>query len=424
MPQAKRKPSIEKLSPKKPAKRSATISSPVKPATEPGHAKKTKTNTVNPDFLASLITSKCSELTLPNLFTVKKEDRICDVWGKLIAKLIMAAPVVDAQGDFQGFIDTSDIASYLVAKFGDPMIRSNKEIDSLTESMTQGLKVWMDKTVGDVMAFDYPTKLRCPPVCYANYSLLSAFEPLAMISGLHRVAVVESPTSNRLVTVITQSQALGHIFDNANHLGSRKTKPIEDCIDVIKSEGIFVVTKDHIALDAFQHMLKHGVSALAVVSAPNGQIKGVIALRDLQVIGNDASDLWKLYIGVESFLKFKTIARVVTVVERELSSVEPKLEAKSEIMVDSTNTDAEMKEEKMAEPEPPKDIKSKHGPKKASAIDLLPVASSLQCKQGDTFVAAIKKLAQHGVHRLFVTNDDFAPIGVVSIKEVLKEILH
>jgi len=312
------------------------------------------------------------------------------------------------------------------------MLRTNIGADRLSAAMTQELKkTWMDKTVGDVMEFPNPTKLKCTPVCYANYSLLSAFEPLAMIPGLHRVAVVESPDSNRLVTIITQSQALDYIYSNAGHLGSRKTKPIEECVDVVKPEGIFVVTKDHIALDAFQHMLKHGVSALAVVSEPKGQIKGVIALRDLQAIGHDGLDLWKLYIGVDNFLKYKTITRVVTVTEKE---VDKEMKSEESIMEVKGKMEVEMKEEKTEEHEAPKEVKAKEtespketkakpsSPKKPPVIELLP--SSLQCIKGETFVSAIKKLTAHRVHRLFVTDEGKIPFGVVSMKEVLKEIIH
>jgi len=301
------------------------------------------------------------------------------------------------------------------------MLRTNIGADRLSAAMTQELKkTWMDKTVGDVMEFPNPTKLKCTPVCYANYSLLSAFEPLAMIPGLHRVAVVESPDSNRLVTIITQSQALDYIYSNAGHLGSRKTKPIEECVDVVKPEGIFVVTKDHIALDAFQHMLKHGVSALAVVSEPKGQIKGVIALRDLQAIGHDGLDLWKLYIGVDNFLKYKTITRVVTVTEKE---VDKEMKSEDSIMEVKGGMEVE-KEEKAEEPDetPKKEGKTKPGSKKSGAIELLP--GSLQCLKGETFVSAIKKLTTHRVHRLFVTDEGKIPFGVVSMKEVLKEIIH
>ena len=400
-------------SPKK--SRTPSKTSPAKVTPKEESPKKSRLNTVSDSFLARLVTTKCSELKLPNLFTVKKEDKVSDVWGKLIEKMIMAAPVVDNHGNFQGFIDTSDIASYLVAKFGEPMLRSNLGTEVLNEAMTKELRIWMNKSVGDVMAFDYPTKLHCPPVCYANYSLMSAFEPLAMMAGLHRVAVVESPTSNRLVTVITQSQALEFVHENVNRLGSRKSKPIEECVDVLKPEGIFVVTKDHIALDAFQHMLRHGVSALAVVSEPKGQTKGVIALRDLQVIGNDGADLWKLYLGVETFLKFKTLARVVTVVEHELNKAGEKVKEE----VGDTAMASETAESKTAEPEAPTSHKAS---KKA---DILPVVTSnVLCKKGDTFASAIKKLTQFGVRRLFVTDEDSIPFGVVSIKEVLKEIMH
>jgi len=291
----------------------------------------------------------------------------------------------------------------------------------LSAAMTAELKTWMDKTVADVMEFPNPMKLRDPPVCYANYSMLSAFEPLAMVSGLHRVAVVESPESNRLVTIITQSQALEYIHTNVGHLGSRKGKAVEECVDVVKPEGIFVVTKEHIALDAFQHMLKHGVSALAVVSEPKGHIKGVIALRDLQVIGSDAMDLWKLYTGVESFMKFKTLARVITVAEKEVGKDSPPEIKGDDVMMEITEKVEAMQEEKTAEPEPPKETKTTK--KKAQSIELL-LPSSLQCVKGETFMSAIKKLTAHKVHRLFVTDEAKIPFGVVSIKEVLKELLH
>jgi CBS domain-containing protein len=42
----------------------------------------------------------------------------------------------------------------------------------------------------------------------------------------------------------------------------------------------------------------------------------------------------------------------------------------------------------------------------------------------DTLEDVINTLAEHRIHRLFIVNDDRKPIGVISLKDLLLEILN
>jgi CBS domain-containing protein len=162
-----------------------------------------------------------------------------------------------------------------------------------------------------------------------------------------------------LVHVVTQSMAVKWVNENILNLGRKEQKPVEQMEHVMKTS--FVVTEDRLAIDAFQFMIEKNVTALPVVDS-SGQIKDVISLKDIKLIRTDQLFLWRLYQGIPQFMH----------------EVRKQLRPKS-LQVLSPN---------------------------------------------DTLGKAVRQLAEHRVHRLFVVDEKQQnPMGVVSLKEVIAEIL-
>jgi CBS domain-containing protein len=128
---------------------------------------------------------------------------------------------------------------------------------------------------------------------------------------------------------------------------------------------VISVVGDELALAAFQRMVEHNVSGLAVLGA-NGKLIETISIRDLKAIQNDGRMFWRLNQTVVHFLeKIKKDAEEKTKRPRTLVTI----------------------------------------------------------KIDDTLEHIITKLVENKVHRIFVVNDDHQPIGVISLKDVLFQVV-
>jgi len=47
----------------------------------------------------------------------------------------------------------------------------------------------------------------------------------------------------------------------------------------------------------------------------------------------------------------------------------------------------------------------------------------VSAKMNDTLEQVIQKLVEHKIHRLYVIDDDHKPVGVISLKDILMEII-
>jgi len=192
-----------------------------------------------------------------------------------------------------------------------------------------------------------------------GYSLFYAIEALAREPALHRVPILDE--SQRLVGLITQSQVIQFLFKNLGMLGEKKNKPLSAMTSTYSKEVFSIGYKER-AIDAFRMMVTKGVSGLAVLD-DNGVLVNSISVRDLKTIGADARLFWRLYQTVNNFLA---------------------------------------KEKKEFTDKP------RH-----------PIFATPQ----DTLEDVIKLLATKQIHRLFVVDGNHKPIGIISLKDVLLEII-
>jgi len=215
------------------------------------------------------------------------------------------------------------------------------------------------KTVNDIMT--YPLSRRNPfhPVS-SGYSILAAVEPLARERGLHRVPVIDK--DRNLQTIITQSQLIQIFAQNLEILGDKKNKPISKTRQY--PIEVLSVTDKVIAMDAFKLMVEQNVSGLAVVN-DEGKITGALSIRDLKAMSADGRLFWRLYQPIREFLGKVNLDTPAEARPRRVVTVRPT----------------------------------------------------------DTLEAAIRQLAEKRVHRVFIVNSDMKPVGVLSLKDVLLEII-
>jgi len=217
------------------------------------------------------------------------------------------------------------------------------------------------RTVKDVMT--YPIARRNPfhPV-KKGFSLFSAFEILAKEDGVHRIPVID--TNRKLINLLTQSQCVRYLNTTLDQLGTIQNKPLKEISHLQKDVKSILQTDK--CIDGFNKMVEFNVQGLAVLDQ-SGKLIDTLSVRDLKHVSSDGRLFWRLYQPVSDFLK------KVRDAEQEATKVTYTLQF---------------------------------------------------AKEDDTLGLVIRKLVQFNLHRLFLVDADQKPIGVVSLKDVLFEILQ
>jgi len=221
-------------------------------------------------------------------------------------------------------------------------------------------ELFQKKLVRDIMV--YPISRRNPfhPV-NKGYSLFHAIEILARERGLHRVPVIDE--NRKLINIITQSQLVQFLHEHLNMIGEKKNKTIEMVPDALKS--VFHVHEDQLAIEAFKMMTEHALSGVAIVDS-DGKLVGNISLVDLKAISPDGRMFHRLYQTAKNFiLKIR------------------------------------------------KEYAEKDG-RPRSVVFVKPT---------DTLETAIRVLAEHKIHRVYVVDDEHKPIGIISLKDILLQVV-
>lgn len=295
------------------------------------------------------------------IFVANRTDNIVDVWKGLVAHNFLSCPVLQkTKHRYYGFIDMWDILKYVVDFFG-------TKDDQLLRNSDDWIKLvsahdeFMKKTVNDIMK--YPLTKRNPffPI-HSGFSLFSAIEALAREKNLHRVPIVDA--DRKLITVITQSQIVQILNKHLDSFGERKNKPVAMMDRFF--EDVYTIHEDAVAMDAFKMMVEREVSGLAVIDT-DGKLTGTISVRDLKAISVDARMFWRLYQTVKNFL----------------------------LKIRKENNET-------------------GGDRPRSVVTV---------RSSDTLETVVKRLAEHDIHRIFIVDELKKPIGVISLKDVLYEII-
>jgi len=227
--------------------------------------------------------------------------------------------------------------------------------------MAEASEEFRKKTVNDIMK--YPLSRRNPffPI-HSGFTFFSAVETLAREKGLHRVPIIDQ--ERNLITIITQSQILQILARNMDILGEKKNKPVHQTTSYF--EEVVSVNEESTAFEAFKIMVEKDISGLAVIDK-EGKLVAAISLKDLKSMSTDTRLFWRLYQTVHNFLL--------------------------KVRKESNETGGDR----------PRTV--------------------VTVKPQDTLETVIKKLQEHKIHRVFIVDEHKKPVGVISLKDLLREII-
>lgn len=206
-----------------------------------------------------------------------------------------------------------------------------------------------------------PTGLSEPVVELPSNTELYEAVQMMVRNGSHRVLVYDD--QQRPVNLITQSRVVKFISVLKDSI-PQSNRTLQELHLGFKE--VLKVDKDAIAYDAFNMMLNQKVSAVGVVDK-EGRLFGSLSVNDIKELGYDLRFFEMLTSSVESYLSTLRIC-------------------------DAQRT-------------------------------LPPIKDPLTCKATDKFADVIDALVKYRVHRIYIVDDNQKPIGVVSLSDILKEIM-
>jgi len=182
---------------------------------------------------------------------------------------------------------------------------------------------------------------------------------MARERGLHRVPVIDE--DHQLVNVISQSQLMRYLHAHLKDMGSIRDKPVSEIVH--QHNKVICINEDELAYVAFDKMIDEKVSGLAVLDQ-NGKIHDNISLRDLKAIQSDGRMFWRLNQTCKNFLQ---------------------------------------------------KIRKEHSKEHPSRIVTVTPKDKLE--------TVINLCVEHGIHRIYIVDEQKKPIGVIALKDILLEIL-
>jgi len=218
---------------------------------------------------------------------------------------------------------------------------------------------FLEKTVDEIMKSPLTRRNVFHPIS-RGYSLFSAIEAMAREEHLHRVPIIDG--DRQLKSVLSQSQVIEYIQANLESLGSIKNKPVGSMEGVLKE--VISVNETSLAIDAFKLMQQRNITGVAVLNE-NGSVIGNLSVRDLKGLRLENQLFHRLFQTVHNFMRH-------------------------------------LKEEN----------KDDNRPKTKKVVHAT-----------DTLSHVIEILVDHTIHRVYVVGAENKPIGVVTLKDVLLQIV-
>jgi len=213
--------------------------------------------------------------------------------------------------------------------------------------------------VNDIMKYPYKSSNPFHPV-KGGYSLYYAIEALAKEQHLHRLAVIND--ERNLLSLVTQSLVVEFLKKNIDLIGSKINKPVREMQHVFHM--VYKIRRDDSVISGFNLMREKSVYGIAVVDDAD-KLVGTLSVTDVKALYSDGQMFWRLFQTVGHFLdKLK------------------------------------------------KDYNEKHNRTRIQT-----------CKKDTTLKDVIFKLVDNKLHRLFIVDDDTKVIGIISLKDVLQEII-
>jgi len=206
----------------------------------------------------------------------------------------------------------------------------------------------------------YPLNRRNPfQALPVDYSLMTAAEFLARERGLHRIAIVDD--SRKLMGWVSQSRIVSFLHENMDKLGDKRNKTLGSNQKLFHE--VFSIDSQAQTIDGFKMLLSKNVMGIGVVAHDSGKLIGNLSVKDLKGISSEGGLFWRLYEPVSVFLD-----------------------------------------------------------KLKNEFKLIP-QNVITAKAEDNIEHVINLMTEHKIHRVYIVDNEEKPIGIVTIKDLLLEMI-
>jgi len=283
---------------------------------------------------------------------------------------IMSIPIVNAKsGKPEYVLSMLHLVDYFLQIF-----HQNDFSDDMWNRITNLL---LDKTsrLHSDKLYEFPSKANItldPVYTIDEHATILDAAQLMNEKKCHRVVVTNK--KGELVNLITQSRIIQFLNVNVDKLPN-SSKTISE-LGLGTRNHLKWISEDKSAYEAFLQMEQEGVLALPIVNA-NGKLVGNISANDLKLIGFDGK-FWNL-LG-------KPLREYMA---QLISQPETKIRSHVFALLQEDN-------------QPPVVVK---------------------CKESHTLGFVIRMVNFYRVHRMYIINEVGVPIGVISLTDILKEIV-
>jgi len=318
-------------------------------------------------FLESFkCSSPCFPTNLGHVITVKNTATIGHALKLMTDHRILSVPVVNETGKPLWVLGMFDLMAYFINHFDESDFQ-NDFYHKFTHLVSDKFKELSQKNVSAIEATaDYT--LDPVDVVDQDSSLAEAVK-LMLVKKAHRILVCSS--KGEIINLITQSRVM-QFLPGIIEASPNCRKTVTDL--GLGEKNVITVLSDKSAYFAFKTMIQRRVSGLAVVDGW-GCLVGNISISDFKLCGYN-SKFWDLLgKSVHDYMKEIVAKPDMNIRTRELYSI-PK--------------------------------------------DEMPL---VKCYQDDSLQDIVKLFSFYGVHRLFVQDSKRKPVAVISLIDLLREVM-
>jgi CBS domain-containing protein len=320
----------------------------------------------NKDRLTNFLKAiHCISPVFPNDFSavvrVRADATVAECFKILIDNRILSVPVVDPKTNKPLYIiSLMDIVAQLIKLLDE---------SSIKKDFVHWITNWLSNKSSKVAhmpltEFEKTLDSTLDPV-YTVMDNQSIYEAVKLMieKKSHRILVYDSKFN--LSNVITQSRVMQFVNVVINDLPKGK-KTLKELNLGLKE--VFSISEKEIAYTAFKMMIEKKVSALAVVN-DKGRLEGNISVADIKAVGYNLA-FWDLMsLPLKEYLQ-----ELVT--------------------------------------------------RKVTKLQVFDAPIFIKVKATDTLAYTVHWICMNNVHRAYIVDDNFKPIGVVALYDILKEIVE
>jgi len=196
-----------------------------------------------------------------------------------------------------------------------------------------------------------------------------------MVESQARRVLVHNHTTGKLTGLITQSRLLEFVGTIQNSI-SEASCTVEQLN--LGFKDVASVHENSMTINAFKLMKDKKISAVAVVD-DEGKLVGNISSNDLKLVGNDLTYFTYLARSVREYISWVNSAELLKSPLRNQSLLQTQKSEKDPFLVN--------------------------------------------CTKSNTLGFVIRTLNHYRVHRMYIVDDACRPIGVISIHDVLAQLM-